>query len=461
MNMIANGVSSYAIGARRCVWLSVALAAALPPSVLAQEIGIFSTLGTYRTDNVNREGVQIGSKMSNVSTATVGTFGNKETKRLKTDWSAALISSHFTDDSLEAHNYADLTWTLDADIVPRRFTWRIRDDLGEVLVDSTLPDTPLNRAGYNTFITGPILNIPVSEKMGLSASAQTNESHSDEDSLGGSSDSVELALVRLLSARSSAAFRVAHTDGQFNSETIGNYDTDKAFFRFDTTGGLTTLTADVGLNRASVPVVTDNLPFYQFEIVRTLPTGSTLELTLARQLTNVAEQFGRLAGDPDDPRIPGDSDDATRALDLGAVEALYQARSATLGYVLKRDLLDIRASISRRTEESLRGRANGQITYDVLEGSWYRIISSKTGIRLWTVFTDRAFEGNTDRSDRDTEVGLELAKPIYSPAFRWVLTLSRYARDSTDPTAEYTEYRLGALLRYSKFIFQPRRAEIP
>jgi hypothetical protein len=126
-------------------------------------------------------------------------------------------------------------------------------------------------------------------------------------------------------------------------------------------------------------------------------------------------------------------------------------------YIYQQGKTDIRVGLSRREEWSLTGTAATNQSFDILEGSWYRIVSSKTGIRLWTVFTNR--ELPLERTDLDTEIGLELARPIYSRAFRWVFTVSRYERESNDPTAEYTEWRVGALLRYSKFIFQPKRSE--
>jgi hypothetical protein len=180
---------------------------------------------------------------------------------------------------------------------------------------------------------------------------------------------------------------------------------------------------------------------------------------MSRQLTNVSEQFGTLAGDPYSAPVPGDTDDTTAALPVNTFEALYQAWTARLGYVQEAGKRDIRVALSRREEESLTGEANGDQAFTALEGSWYRIVSNKTGIRLWAIFTERTFERYADRRDLDTEIGLELARPIYTRGFRWALTLSHYERNSTDPTAEYTENRIGALLRYSKFIFQPRRIE--
>jgi hypothetical protein len=144
---------------------------------------------------------------------------------------------------------------------------------------------------------------------------------------------------------------------------------------------------------------------------------------------------------------------------VNSIEALYEAWTTRVDYTYRQGKTDIRVGLSHREEDSLTGTASANQSFDILEGSWYRIVSSKTGIRLWTVFTERNLALDSDREDFDTEVGLELARPIYSRAFRWVLTLSWYERDSTDPTAEYTEWRVGALLRYSKFIFMPRRNE--
>ena len=459
--IFASTPSSGRFAARSTLLVSAVLAClSVSPSSFADEIGIYSTLGAYRTDNVLRDGTEVPNRLTNVSTATVGTYGNKETKRLKTDWSAGVVYQHYTDDTIDPQTYGDIYWTLDAQLVPRRLIWHVADNLGQVLIDSTQPDMPLNRASFNSFVTGPELDIPLSAKMGITASGEINKSTSDAEALGGDSQSAEVGLVRLLSGRSSGAFRLSHTEGEFKGATISDYDTDRAYLHYEIAGGLTTLSADFGVNRAVIPVVTDNLPYYDLEIVRTLPSGSSLEVSFTRELTNVSEQFGDLAGNPypqGQGPAPSDIDDTTRALDINTLEALYEAWTTRVRYIYQQGKTDIRVGLSRRDEYSLTGTIATNQSFDILEGSWYRIVSSKTGIRFWTVFTDRDLA--SDRSDFDTEVGLELARPIYSRAFRWVLTLSRYERESTDPLAEYTELRFGALLRYSKFIFRPRRNE--
>jgi len=428
---------------------------------LADEIGIISTLSTYRTDNVLRDSTVLSNRMSNVFTATVGTYGNKQSERLKTEWSAGIVYQSYTDDRLDPQTYGDMIWTLDAQIVPHRFIWKMKENLGEIVVDPGLPDTPLNRAKFNTFMTGPLIQIPMTEKMGFTASALATDSDYELNDFGGKSNTSELGITRLLSTRSSAAVRVAHTDGEFNSKAIGDYNTDKAYVHFETNGGITKLTADFGVNRAQIPVVTGNMPFYQLEMTRTLETGSKLQFSLSRLLTNDAEQFGNLAGTPQDNHSPGNTDETNRPIDLNTVDALYDGRITSVRYLYNQGLTYIQVGVKSRVEKPLAGQGNGSRTFNTIDGSWYRKISSKTGIRLWADFTERTLESTVGRVDRDTEVGIEFAKPIYSVAFRWVLDLSRYSRNSTDPTVEYTEYRLTALLRYSKFIFQPRRRDVP
>jgi hypothetical protein len=436
----------------RCIAAGLCFVAALAARPAAgDQIGITAIVGDYKSDNSLQvlDPTATRGNLDNVAKMSVFTYGNKETPRVKTDWSAGVVREMYSQDVLGNHDYFDVTWGLDLQLVPKRFQWRFEDTFGQILVEPTKPDTPLNREGLNVFATGPTIALPINDRTEFRAyGIARNSVYPDDPTAGAKSTEADIGFARHASDRTEFGFHLAESDGEFVNPGMNPYETEKAYFHFAAKGSVTTLTADVGVNRALKPVVTGNEPYLKLDIKKKLSTGSSLELSLSDQITNSAEQFGALARE----QPPGQT--------LEVIESVYELRTARLGYLRTEGRLEMKLGVSARKEEPIDEPTIPDRYYQVFDASIYRVWGSKTGIRFFGTLTKRRFDQGATREDTDTETGFEIAKPFRSPVCRWVIEFSRYARNSTDPLAEYTEHRIGAYVRYSKFIFQRKRRDV-
>jgi hypothetical protein len=419
----------------------------------ADQIGITAVLGGYKSDNSLQVADPTASRgnLDDVVKMSVYTYGNKETARFKTDWTAGVAREMYSQDVLGNHNYYNVVWGLDAQIVPKRFQWRFEDTFGQILVAPGLPDTPLNRQGLNVFSTGPTIALPINSRTEFRAFAVARNSvYPDDRTAGATSREADIGFARSANERTEFGFHLATSEGEFINPGMQPYETEKAYFHFVAKGTVTTLKAEVGVNRALKPIATGTEPYLKLDIQKTLSTGSLLELSLSDQLTNSAEQFGTLArAQPPD-----------QSVELNQFESVYELRTARLGYAKTQGRLELKFGVSARWEEPIGEPTVPDRYYKVFDASIYRVLGSKTGIRFYGTLTERRFDQGANRQDTDTETGFEIAKPFRSPVCRWVIDFSRYARNSTDPSAEYTEHRIGAYIRYSKFIFQRKRRDL-
>jgi hypothetical protein len=416
----------------------------------ADQIGLTAIVGDYKSDNTLQvvDPTATRGNLDNVASMSVYTYGNKQTARFTTDWNAGVQYDMYSQASLGDHTYFNVNWGLEAQIVPKRFQWRFDETLGQVLVDPQKPDTPLNREGLNAFSTGPTIALPINERTEFRASGlATNTHYPDDKTSGGNSRQADIGFARSATDRTEFGFHLAMTDGEFINPGMSPYETEKAFFHFEARGTVTTLKADVGLNQALKPVVTGSEPYLKLDIQKTLPTGSLLELSLSDELTNAIDQYGSLA----DAHPPGES------VELNQFESIYQLRTARFAYSRTDGRLQMQFGLSAREEQPVGTPSAPARYYKTLDFNIYRVWGSKTGIRFYGGITERRFEQIADRQDTDTQIGFEIAKPFRGPVCRWVIDFSRYSRNSSDALSEYTEHRIGAYIRYSKFIFQRKR----
>src|SRR5262245_44123310 len=185
---------NHTIAASATIWPRGLGAAAYFVAVLfvqpavADQIGITAIVGDYKSDNTLQVADPTATRgnLDNVARMSVSTYGNKETARIKTDWSAGVSLDMYSQDVLGNHTYYDVLWGLDVQLVPKRFQWRFEDTFGQVLIDPQQPDTPLNREGLNVFATGPTIALPINDRTEFRAFAiERNTVYPDDRTVGG------------------------------------------------------------------------------------------------------------------------------------------------------------------------------------------------------------------------------------------------------------------------------------
>jgi hypothetical protein len=416
----------------------------------ADEIGVFGLAGMYNTNNPDR--VSTGAMHDNVGYVTLGTYGAWQTGRLTSHWNLDESGITYLHSKYGSKSYptANLRSTYEA--LSGIVSWRLMEDFGQIVSNPGQADTPLNRGDFNVFSTGPKLKIPLGARTFVESSALYTHSYYELSTLSGDSNDVELGINRSLAPKMSLGIYAGRTDG--STEQYGRFNTQRASLRFLATGAWTTLVVDGGLNRAERPVRTGNLPFYGVDMVRKLPTGSQIEFSASRALTNAAQQFGVFSSGATVPATTGGGAPPGSAIDLNTTTDLFDATTVRASASTKPRRTEWAAGLSWRKEDALPGFHGDHRRYATVDFSYYRVWNSKTGIRFYGAYGITRGEIHADQYDHYSVVGCEFAKPINTNALRWVATLERSTRTSNNNEARYEEIRIGFYLRYSKFVYQ-------
>jgi hypothetical protein len=415
----------------------------------ADEIGIFALAGAYNTDNALRSNES--QRHDSVTYLTLATYGKWETGRLRTSWGIAEDAVKYLNGSFGSKAYGSAAITADYNAIPELMVWHARENYGQLLVNPTLPDTPLNRANFNVFSTGPSFHIPLTQHTWAGAEGSYSNTYYEGQTLNGDKFDTEVSLNRNLGYKTDLGAVAGQTEGKYKA--FGKFKTQSAALRFVTTGAFTQIKVDGGLNRATLPVRTDNLPFFDFSINRKTETGSSFDLKLQRKITNPSEQFGQIAGGGS-AGIGNTGGGVGGAIDLSTQLNLFESKIARVSFLTKRRRTEVQVGLSYRKEDTLPGAARIEHRrIESVDAMYHRIWGSKTGIVVYGSYELHHGELFADREDHEFTLGTEIAKPLGGPGLRWVITVEHRRRTSNDSLNEYKELRIGAYLRYSKFIY--------
>jgi hypothetical protein len=328
-------------------------------------------------------------------------------------------------------------------------TWRLQEVFGQILVTPGQADTPLNRANFNVFSTGPSFHVPVTQNTWLGAEGMYSDTYYERQTLNGDKVDLALGFNRNLSYKTDVGLYVGETDGSYKS--FGKFRTENASVRFAGQGAFTSIKADAGLNRAVRPVRTGDLPFFDINIQRKLHDTSSFDMKVQRKISNPSEQFGQIAGTAIGV---GPVQGGSSAFDLANNLGLFDSRLARIGYETKRARTEVRIGLSYRKEDTLPGAPRVEHRrIEGIDGMYHRIWGSKTGIVVYSSYEIHHGELFANRVDRELTVGTEIAKPIWTVATRWVYTMEYRHRTGDDHLNNYREFRIGAYLRFSKFVY--------
>jgi hypothetical protein len=436
-------------------WLCVALvgtwSALAAVTANADEIGVFGLLGAYNTDNALRNDAQ--RRRDTVAYFSLATYGNWETGRLRTAWTLAEEGTKYFNGSFGSKTNTTGTLKADYNAIPDVMTWRLRDNTGQVLVTPAQPDTPLNRANFNVFSTGPAFHIPVTRGTWVGAEGMYSNTYYEKQTLNGDKVDLALGFNKNLGHKTDVGLYVGGSEGTYKA--FGRYRTENASVRFAGEGAFTTMKAEAGLNRAVQPFRSGNLPFFDFNMERKFHDTSLLQMKLQRKITDPSEQFGQISGlGAAAGSTPGSIQGGNNTADLLNNLGLFDSRLARIGYETKRARTEVRVGLYYRKEDTLPGAVVPEHRrIEGIDGQYHLIWGSKTGIVVYGSYEIHHGELFANRVDREMVVGTEIAKPIWTIATRWVLTIEHRRRTGDDTLNNYKELRIGAYLRFSKFIF--------
>jgi len=424
------------------VWLTVAAVRAN-----ADEIGLFALTGVYNTNNALRSSAQ--PRSDTVAYFTLASYGKWETGRLRTSWGVAEEGIKYFNGSFGSKLYPSASVHAEYNAIPDFMSWRLGDVAGQVLVTPSKPDTPLNRANFNVFSTGPAFHIPVSRNLWVGAEGMYSNTYYEKQTLNGNKVDSALGLNRNLGHKTDVGLYVGQSEG--NYKAFGRFKTENAALRFRGEGAFTSIKAEAGLNRSVKPVMTGDLPFFDIDLQRRFHDSSSLQMKLQRKITNPSEQFGQIAGTGGgETAIHGGGGAADVPNNLG----LFDSRLARVAYETKRRRTEVRVGLYYRKEDSLPGASIVEHRrIEGIDGMYHLIYGSKTGIVAYGSYEIHHGELFAGRVNRELVLGTEIAKPIWTVATRWVVTIEHRRRIGNDSFDNYREWRIGAYLRFSKFVY--------
>jgi len=441
--------------ASRIRWVRVALAVASPclaaTGANADEIGLFALTGVYNTDNALREATN--HRHDTVAYFTLATYGKWETGRLRAAWGLSEEGIKYIGGSFGQEAYTTGSITAEYNLVPDLMVWHLRDNTGQILVTPTEPDTPLNRADFNVFSTGPAFHIPVTHTTWLGAEGYVSNTYYEKQTLNGDKVDLSLGYNKNLGYKTDIGAYVGQTDGTYKA--FGRFKTESASLRFNTEGAFTKIRAEAGVNRAVLPFTTDALPFFDLALARKFHDTSSFDMKLQRKITNPSDLFGQVAGNGiGEASIHGGNSatDVANALDL------LDSKIVRLGYQTRRNRTELGLGVYYRKEDTLEGAVREEHRrIEGIDARYHLIWGSKTGIVAYGSYEIHRGELFAGRVDRELMIGTEIAKPIWTVATRWVVTAEYSRRTGNDTLNNYQEFRIGAYLRFSKFLYETGR----
>ena len=184
-------------------------------------------------------------------------------------------------------------------LIPERIQWFVGDSFGQVLSDPFIPATPENRENINQFSTGPDFIAALGSQMRLQLSARYVNTNFERLPFDSQSYRGDLALIRLLSDRSSISINLRSEDVTLDEELLqADYKNTEAFLRYQVAGARTNIQLDLGasqLDREAAADKEDGLVL-RTEISRRLSASAVAQLTAGREFANAGSAFaGNLA----------------------------------------------------------------------------------------------------------------------------------------------------------------------
>lgn len=254
-------------------------------------------LNTEYTDNARLSATGQESDFKN--TASVSIDKSDQFGRLDSYIVGDLEYYTYANDTYANSLDANLLWDANYNIRPGSLTWGISDELSEVTIDSSQPDTPDNRTRRNIFTTGPAytMNLSKTDFANFTAEYQRVDYQTDGDD----NDRFNLfsSLTHLFTPQQQASVNYDWTKTLFGSErelyrnqVYLSYRYSYLQFYFDGSYGITHLKGRAGTATDETDSNTWNATL-RTNLTRT----STLGLTYNRELNDTASGFDQRYND--------------------------------------------------------------------------------------------------------------------------------------------------------------------
>lgn len=274
----------------RAAQLAAALATALAlvaPQAGAVDWGADVGVGIIHSSNVDRT--------PDVDAATVGQVEfngamRHNTRTLLVDADLRAEFRKYSESGAESDFLPELR--LDALWVPMpgRFSWMVRDNLGQVAQNAQNGLRPVDRENANVFTTGPNFMLPIGDRNRIALSAQYTDVYYSETNLSSKRYVGRFALERETASGAIIALNGVANRTEFK-ELGGGYDLQGAYLSYSGAGRRTVIMAEAGAEALHDAGETNNGLYLSMSAERRISSRTRLLLQVLERYADAAEIF--------------------------------------------------------------------------------------------------------------------------------------------------------------------------
>ncbi len=414
-------------------WSLAGLALAGPTWAADTDLSFIA--GNTYSDNVLLQSE--GGPSDNIGGAAMKLDFSAQGARYDAELRSAFTYLHYFNDTLDSELLRGFSGEFNAAFVPGRFVWVVQENYGPVLEDPLSPDRPDNWTYDSYFSTGP--DVQFGDAAGFHVIASGRYSRADyENSEVPASEQLtgELTFALPGTERSERSFnvnaqRVEQGEGSnTNVDVTQDYDRQEAFFRLASQFTRTSLYVEAGGTMLHDAGESSSAPLLRFGIDRNLSRTLSLFVAGGTQYSDNLVRFGRLQDGAPGVDVP--RTDVTRVTDPmqeDFAEATLEFRGTRTVAALRTayNVLDFQNSNSPLASQKYR-----DVTLDA-----NRQLTPRLHLNLGGSFAHREFK-ELARTDDDL-YGYAAIGWLLSSDLTVQLTGRLTKRDSSDPTAEFTE----------------------
>lgn len=331
-----------------------------------------------------------------------------------------------------------ITGTLDANglwnISPDRFTWAARDRLAMSTVDPLSPATPANQQKVNVFETGPDFRVRFSSVSSLVlgsraiyARYQTTPSQ-DSDQV-----SATARLEHVTPAKTLVSLNLVGNDVRFPSPLYQNYRRVDAYGGIEGKHGSSTLEANIGATLIQTANQPDRIgklvnARYEYQVNPTVSIAGSFDF----EYSDVSRDI-LVSPTVENPNATSGGLFYGRRADLILAQNAADQDMMLRLFVRDRDYVDPIFN----DEQSLGA-----------SGVYRRVVGGRSDVTLFGDYLDTRYPA-LSRTDAEVSFGAQYRLRL-RPRWSWLSELRRNYRDSTDPTAIYTENVISTGIVYER-----------
>ena len=420
----------------------------------AADVDLTLHAGDTYTDNALR--IPDGPE-DNIGALAVRLDLSAQGEHYEADVRTAATYLHYFQGTLEDEVLRGFAGDLTFFIVPERFTWEIQENYGPVLENPLSPDRPDNWTYDSYFTTGPDVQIGDVSSFHTVLSARYSRADYESELVPSNQQYTGLISFALPgTARNERSLQLSAK--RVEEEAIdrpplpvpaNGYDIQEAYLRWVNEMKRGGFFIDAGATWLSDEGVTTSSPLLRIGLDRTISRTLTLSFGLGTQYSDNLRRFARLQDDStdvDDPR--GDITPTTAPLQEEYIDATLQYQTARTVAALR---LAYNQLEQQNTLSPLKDQEYNNITID-----FERQISPRFSLALGATL-DRRNYGEFDRDDDDLYAFVTGAWRL-GRDMETRLTYRMNERDSSEPTADFTEHSIQLeFVYYAYERKEPRR----